>query len=340
MAKTDKTIFDWIIRRLDNVTGPNSEGWYHARCPACGGNQPLGIRPYRTTSFLHKCFKSDCSQADILAALNGEAPKRDAIPADKTTSSSRDLGELALEIGAEAYPALGSLVEKYLLSRGIVLDSKQPAVLGFHLGLRHKSGVTLPAMIALVQAPDGHPIGIHRTWLRVTGATVGKADVEPNKMALGPIAGGAVRLARAVNKIGLAEGIETALSFTQLKKIPCWAGLGGNLNSVVLPPQFGEVVLAVDGDEAGDRYLAELTRRYEREGRSVQAMQAPRGMDWNDVLLERFPRPQPDSSPRPKSRSENNPKGFPRPKWKPPDPTKKFTRPNAKSSQRPRIDRR
>lgn len=80
MAATDKTLFDWVIRRLDKVTGPNTEGWYHARCPACGGKQPLGIRPYRTTSFLHKCFKGDWHRRALHLSFQYRFPVRRTRP--------------------------------------------------------------------------------------------------------------------------------------------------------------------------------------------------------------------------------------------------------------------
>ena len=90
-------------------------------------------------------------------------------------------------------------------------------------------------------------------------------------------AGAWSRYTTPVAKIALAEGIESAMSFTQLTKIPCWAGLGGNLDGVVLLPQFKEVVLAVDGDDAGDEYARKLGPRLAREGRKVRIAQPHAG---------------------------------------------------------------
>lgn len=278
---------DEVLRRLDRLSGPNGEGFYNAACPSCGNN--LSLKQLDSSTIYLRCWGANhqCSRLDILSALD-EAPTRDVPPRSIITSSNRKRG--ALQIWEQALPAPDSMVEHYLLARGIRLDRQQPAALRFHPRLSHtRSGLALPAMVALVQGPDGKPAGIHRTWLRrtITSGRIAKADVEPNKMALGPISGGAVRLSRAAQRLGLAEGIESALSFTQLTKIPCWAGLGGNLSGVILPPEVREVMLALDGDEAGDAYAKSLGRRLAREGRTVRIAQAPRGRDWNDLLKRR-----------------------------------------------------
>jgi putative DNA primase/helicase len=285
LSDISNNVLDWVLRRLDGLSGPNAAGWYRARCPACGGQAPLAIKPYATTSFVHKCFKGGCSAEEILLALNGQAPQRTTVPPSSTTSNI-DLGDQAREIWEASKRAPNTLVAKYLASRGITL--KPPPALRFHPSLYHPSHRRAPAMVALAHDASGQPTAILRTWLRepIFGLTIGKADFTPNKMLLGPCRGGAVRLGPIRSKLALAEGIETALSVTQLTGLVCWAGVGANLTNVVLPRQVHEVVLAVDGDEQGDGYLAELSRRFKAEGRRVRAMQAQQGKDWNDIVRE------------------------------------------------------
>jgi hypothetical protein len=191
-----------------------------------------------------------------------------------TTSTNAELGTKAREIWEASQPAAGTLVEQYLRSRAITLAI--PPTLRFHPGLRHPSGLIAPAMVALVQDLDGRPTAILRTWLRkpIFGTSIGKADLEPNKMALGPITGSAVRLGHSRPKVALAEGIETALSVRQMTGLVCWAGMGGNLAGVLLPPEVREVVLAVDGDQAGADYARTLTRRF--KDRRVRLLAAPK----------------------------------------------------------------
>ena len=60
------------------------------------------------------------------------------------------------------------------------------------MGLRHApSNSVWPAMVALVTR-DQERFGIHRTYFAWDGS--GKAPIEPQKMTLGPVRGGAVRL--------------------------------------------------------------------------------------------------------------------------------------------------
>jgi hypothetical protein len=54
------------------------------------------------------------------------------------------------------------------------------------------TGRWFPAMVALVTDVADRPAAVHRTWLTPDGRA--KAPVEPQRMSLGPVAGGAVRL--------------------------------------------------------------------------------------------------------------------------------------------------
>jgi putative DNA primase/helicase len=63
---------------------------------------------------------------------------------------------------------------------------------------------------AVTRVPDRTPVAIHRTFLARDGS--GKAPVDPQKMMIGPCAGGAVRLAPAAGTLMVGEGIETSLS--------------------------------------------------------------------------------------------------------------------------------
>jgi hypothetical protein len=63
-------------------------------------------------------------------------------------------------------------------------------------------------MVALVEGSDA--FAVHRTYLLPDGS--GKAAIDPDKMMLGAVAGGAVRLTDGPGGLVVAEGIETALS--------------------------------------------------------------------------------------------------------------------------------
>ena len=188
-------------------------------------------------------------------------------------------------IAREATQAQRTLVASYLRSRGITLPV--PDALRYLPSLRHRSGFSGPAMIAIVtRGEDPRPVAIHRTWLAPDGT--GKAPVEPAKMMLGPCRGGAVRLAEAGSALMVGEGIETCLAAMQATGKSAWAALSASgLAALEVPDGVREVIILADGDDAGEGAAQACARRQMRQGRRVRIARPPRGMDFNDVLLGR-----------------------------------------------------
>src|SRR5690606_24709943 len=96
---------------------------------------------------------------------------------------------------------------------------------------------------------------------------------------------GAVRLGGATRRIGLAEGLETALSASALFGLPCWATLGTErFRLIELPREVTGLVLFLDNDRGGRR--AEALARAAFAHLAIEA-RYPRdpGADWNDVLM-------------------------------------------------------
>jgi hypothetical protein len=137
----------------------------------------------------------------------------------RAESTAREI-ELIL---ARATPLGGSAGETYLAGRGLQVPDT-PDLL-FHPDLTHWDTRTgYPSLIAIVRNAAGERIAIHRTYLAPDGSV--KAGVPKPRMMLGSVIGDAVRLGD-VNEygvIGLAEGIETALSAMQAcPALPVWA---------------------------------------------------------------------------------------------------------------------
>jgi hypothetical protein len=131
--------------------------------------------------------------------------------------------------------------------------------------------------------------GVQRTYLARDEAR--KADVNPCKMTKGPMQGGAVRLAPAKKMLGLAEGIETALSAAQIYAIPVWATLSAvRLSKIQIPRIVEELTIFADAGEVGIREAFAAQDFYEGRGLHVEVItpQAdyPRiqAKDFNDVL--------------------------------------------------------
>jgi len=112
----------------------------------------------------------------------------------------------------------------YLRARGIdpaQLPGGVPPTLRYHGGLKHAdTGLVFPAMVAAVQAVDGRVAGIHRTFLKPDGSARRRSPA-PRRWA--GVLGGCIRLCWAEARMGLAEGIETALSVMAATGLPTWA---------------------------------------------------------------------------------------------------------------------
>lgn len=269
-----------------------------AKCPAHVDRTPsLSIRDSNGT-VLVRCH-AGCEQEDVLAALrsrglwpdngvacaNPEARcRRDALD-DARNATART--EMALRIWDQSTVAAATLVHRYLHLRGIVQGI--PESIRFHRGLRHPSGVLLPAMVALVtHGGNGTPLAVHRTFLASNGLQ--KASVDPNKMMLGPCRGGGVRLSEVTTKVMVGEGIETCLAAMQVAGVPAWAALStSGLCTLDLPETVEDVVVLADGDVAGEHAARQAAARWTRHGRRVRIARPPWGCDFNDVLLGRTP---------------------------------------------------
>jgi hypothetical protein len=266
-----------------------------ARCPAHDDRKPsLSIRQSEDGKVLVRCH-AGCEQQQVIAALKARglwiesSPRRFALSGSRVVSCSGSnyYGakriKTALDIWQSAAPANDTLVETYLVSRGLCLPPLP--TLRFHAGLKHPSGGIWPAMVALVtRGSDDMPLAIHRTFLALDGR--GKAPVVPQKMMFGPCRGGAVRLGPSCDRLMVAEGIETALSALRATGRTAWAALStSGLRTLELPAAVRDVVVLADGDEPGEMAARDAALRWKRGGRRVRIAHPPKGMDFNDLLV-------------------------------------------------------
>ena len=290
-------------RSLTKTLGGRWHGSYGtACCPAHDDREPsLAISAGDEGKVLVHCH-AGCNQALVIAALRSRGVwedddhhqrhfiRRETRPAVDAPPNRDDTKrtEGALRLWKVSLPAFGTLTETYLRSRG--LHRPLPACIRFHAGLKHPTGGTWPAMVALVtRGPDGTPLAIHRTFLARDGAE--KAPVAPQKMMLGPCRGGAVRLGTFAEVLMVGEGIETCLAVMQATGRPAWAALStSGLRALDLPQQVREVVVLADSDDPVEAAARNCACRWKREGRSVRIARSPRGCDFNDLLLGRAPR--------------------------------------------------
>lgn len=289
-----------VLTRLEGVK-QSGDGWI-ARCPAHDDHHPsLSIHEGDNGRLLFKCF-AGCPYEAIRDALRGRPWKRAfGLPghAGRAQLGAKERSGLARRILREARDPRGTIVQDYLFGRGWTGEMPKPlcaradpaelarAGIGlaippsirFHPRLWHESGIYLPAMVAAIEDLDGRIVGVHRTYLKPDGT--GKAEVKPNKMALGRSRGCAVHLTAGAPEQVLCEGIETGLSILQATGLHVWAALGtSNLGQVELPGFVREVIIAADNDEPGIKAASAAAEAYRAHGYQVQIL-SPRNEDWD-----------------------------------------------------------
>jgi putative DNA primase/helicase len=175
-------------------------------CPACGYRGAFSVT-HRSGRVLFHCH-AGCSQEAVLAAVRecddwkSNKENRSQRKGDRSKADSR---KAAIDLWRRTASGAGTPVDLYLRHRGLRLQP-WPSDLRCIAKLTHKpTGNTYPAMIAAVRDVEGTIIGVHRTYLAVDAR--GKAPVTPAKMSLGPIGGGAVRLAPVGPHLLVGEGV-------------------------------------------------------------------------------------------------------------------------------------
>lgn len=170
----------------------------------------------------------------------------------------------------------GTMVERYLSSRGIHILPELDC-LRFSTMSIYDQGRSFPAMMAKVVSFGNSFSYIHYTYL-VDGR---KVSVEPDKKIFS-IATGAkgacIKLFPADEILGVAEGIETALSATQMYKIPTWSTLNtGFMRKFVAPLGVKKLIVFADNDEnlSGAAAAFDCARRN---------MLAPNDLDQIDII--------------------------------------------------------
>ena len=270
----------------------------HGPCPLCGGKDRWRWDNLegRGTWICSKCgagdgialvmqkhgwdFRQAAKQIEtIIGSAPANVPKPGRSDRDKRDAMNK-LWRLSKAVDAD------DPVGRYLYRR--VGLTSFPSCLRTAYDLRYQSDYPSfhPAMIAMVTAPDGAPSSLHRTYLTADGR---KASVdEPRRMMPGTIAkGSAVRLAPPMDVLGIAEGIETALSASALFAVPCWAAVNaGMLAAWQPPPEVKRILIFGDNDPgyAGQAAAYALARRLGSDKYAVEVhVPADPGADWNDV---------------------------------------------------------
>lgn len=147
-------------------------------------------------------------------------------------------------------PIQGTQAQRYLESRGIIDIPKRAMKFG-QSHFDHQSGRTFGCITCVATDGRAEPCYIHRTLLDGDK----KADIDSSKKLekiKESVGGVAVRLTEVDTCIGIAEGIETALSATKLYKTKVWATLNTSfMKKFIAPRGVKHLIIYADSDSNG-----------------------------------------------------------------------------------------
>lgn len=264
--------------RFDDKDGRG--GWI---CNKCGAGD--GIKLVMLAKGVD--FKSAVAMIDPLIGTAEVEAAREEPDDEQVRKSMRQLGDRStiVEQNDPVHRYLTSRLGPMLIVPGCLRTVKSclyrdsdGGSLGYH-----------PAMIASVRDAGGKAVALHRTYLTSDGK---KADVPAVRKVLGKMPdGSAVRLAEPAHTMGVAEGIETALSAAAMFGMPVWATLNsGRLRTWHPPENTLEVVIFGDNDVNCDGQAAAYTLGH-RLNRTITAqvlIPEVAGTDWNDVYQSKL----------------------------------------------------
>ncbi|WP_267347127.1 toprim domain-containing protein [Sphingomonas sp. GM_Shp_2] len=256
------------------------------RCPAHNDATPsLSVR-LGDTAILFHCF-AGCTTPEVMRALQRMRLHDRASLAMPSAKPERDMSALAVRLWNASVPIAGTLAEDYLRARGLV--GPYPRSLRFNPATILGSGANkqvMPAMIAAVENDLG-VVAVQRTFL--DPVDVLRKPIAKPKVSLGVIGTAAIRLAPATDELGLAEGIEDALSAKAWFGTPTWA-LGGveRLAFVAIPEKVRRIIVYADQGPAAHRLLEKARDHLLGNGRELIPQVPKVHKDWNDAWRARI----------------------------------------------------
>lgn len=263
---------DWRYGSKGSLSiNPESGVWHDHEAGEGGGVLDL-VRRALKCSTAEALRWIDSDNVAVAAAL----PRREAKP-------KRDNRPQAMQIWSESTNPAGTLAERYLGNRGLRLPDDPLRVIRFHPACPFGAD-KLPCMVALMRDPlTDEPTGIHRTAISPEGTRL-------DRKMLGHA--GAIKLtddADVTTGLGVAEGIETALSIMQWWGwVPLWA-LGSAGAIAAMPVLRGIECLTVfaDRDDSGrgEQAAAECIVRWADACPETFIQVPPIPGDFNDMQV-------------------------------------------------------
>ncbi|AID34363.1 DNA primase [Mesorhizobium huakuii] len=236
-------------------------------------------------------FREVADEARRFLSMPLPPPQPQPLGPQRQPAAARGSPDAARRLFALSQPIAGTLAERYLADRGILLSTHERA-LRFHPGCYYRDLVTgetqvLPALIAAVTSLDGQVTGLQRTWLDPSGQ--GKAQFTDPRRSLGDLLGNGIWLGHQpgapVPVMAAGEGFETMASLrTVMPAMPAAAATSANhLAGLILPPGCRRLYIAADADAAGRHGIERLSQRAGQVGILALVLRPQLG-DFNDDL--------------------------------------------------------
>ncbi|WP_336974195.1 DUF7146 domain-containing protein [Sphingobium aromaticiconvertens] len=276
----------------------------HGPCPACGGNDRFRFddKGGKGTFICNACGAGDgfkllsivkgwpfAEAANRIRPIVGEMPA--AKPGKVRDPASITASLKSLWESGQALDA-GDIASRYLTARGVTVPRCPDLRFTASAAVNdHPKQGRLPALLALVRAPDGSPATIHRTYLE--GAA--KANMpDPRRLMPGTLPkGAAIRLAPHRGVLGVAEGIETACAVMDRFGVPCWSLINATmLADFIWPPDITELRIYGDNDlkfagQAASWKLAHRAAAARNPISAIVEIPPTPGNDWLDEHVGR-----------------------------------------------------
>jgi putative DNA primase/helicase len=273
----------------------------HHPCPATGKGEDRFRFVDRNGSGNFFCRCSDgtkgamalamcCSGKDFAEIARDVEEKAGGIEIPKDSPRAERDPRIALRKAKAAISKSREHVERYLAGR---LLTPAPGCLQARMPyyVDGKKVAMYDAMLCVFSNKEGKPISFHVTYLEdgkkiERGADPSRKIMTPTE----PLMGGAIRICPPAEIMGVSEGVENALSSTELYNMPVWpCATEGLLAAFVPPKEVRELWVFGDNDTsfAGQASAYALARRMVRMGlRCYVVLPNLPGQDFNDVLKD------------------------------------------------------
>ena len=272
----------------------------HGPCPVCGGKDRFIFddKEGRGTFYCNSCGAG--TGAQLLSLFKGWSMSETMKEVGKVVGAVEKVDPQPEMTDAQKRKAMNDLwngsvspvatdpVGKYLMSR--CGTDIAPFAIRYHPSVYHaETKSTMPCMVSKVTGYDNKPVALHRTYLTDQGA---KSACSPNKKLMGVMPdGAAIRLNPYTDTIGIAEGIETALTCTVCFGIPTWAAVNAVMMAKWLPPEpiekvwiFGDNDKSFVGQLSAYKLAWRLEREFPNRYKIRVAIPEASGADWNDMF--------------------------------------------------------